>query len=136
MSELDLEAADERLRRRAVERQRCLATRFAERFDEVAAGEVFVGDLLAATGDHPIQLTQVDRRRIINPGYHTWAEQQGIDSFDRRKEQAFWRGLRESLGRAARGCQLRDRRRPAGVKAAGPNSGLARQRGKVDRALS
>ena len=136
MSEPDLKAADERVRRRAVERQRCLATGFAEGFDEVAAGEVFAGDLLAANGDHLIQLTQVDRRRIINLGYHTWVERQGLDSFDCRKEQAIWRRLRESLGWAAPGCQLRDRRRPAGVKAAGPNSGLARQRGKVDRALS
>jgi hypothetical protein len=84
----------------ASERGRCLATRFADDFDEVAAGEVFAGHLLAATEDHLIELTHVDRRRIFNLGYYTWVEQQGIslEEFDRRKDQAFWRELQESVG--------------------------------------
>ena len=83
----------------ASERERCLATRFAEGFDEVAAGEVFAGHLLAAAEDHLIELTHVDRRRIFNLGYYTWVEQQGIplEAFDRRKDQAFWRELQESV---------------------------------------
>jgi cysteine synthase len=84
----------------ASERERCLATRFAAGFDEVAAGEVFAGHLLAATEDHLIELTHVDRRRIFNLGYYTWVEQQGIslEAFDGRKDQAFWRGIQDSVG--------------------------------------
>ena len=84
----------------ASERERCLATRFAEGFDEVAAGEVFAGHLLAATEDHLIELNHVDRRRIFNLGYYTWVEQQGVplEAFERRRDQAFWRGLQESIG--------------------------------------
>ena len=84
----------------ASERERCLVTRFAEGFDEVAAGEVFAGHLLAAAEDHLIELTHVDRKRIFNLGYYTWVEQQGIalEEFDRRRNQAFWRELQESIG--------------------------------------
>ena len=82
----------------ASERDRCLATRFADGFDEVAAGEVFAGHLLAAADDHLIELTHTDRRRIFNLGYYTWVEQQGIslEAFERRRDQAFWRELQES----------------------------------------
>jgi hypothetical protein len=82
----------------ASERERCLATRFPEGFDEVAAGEVFAGHLLAAE-DHLIELTQVERRRIFNLGYYTWVEQQGVplEAFERRRDQAFWRGIQESI---------------------------------------
>ena len=84
----------------ASERERCLAVHFAEGFDEVAAGEVFAGHLLAAAEDHLIELTHVGRKRIFNLGYYTWVEQQGIplEEFDRRREQAFWRELQESVG--------------------------------------
>jgi cysteine synthase len=84
----------------ASERERWLATRLAEDFDEVAAGEVFAGHLLAATDDHLIELTHVDRRRISNLGYYTWVEQQGVplEAFERRRDQAFWRDLQESVG--------------------------------------
>jgi hypothetical protein len=84
----------------ASERERCLATRFAEGFDEVAAGEVFAGRLLAAAEDHLIELSHVDRRRIFNLGYYTWVEQQGVplEAFERRRDQAFWQGVQESLG--------------------------------------
>jgi cysteine synthase len=82
----------------ASERERCLAIRFAEGFDEVAAGEVFAGHLLAATDDHLLELTHIDRRRIFNLGYYTWVEQQGVslEAFDRRRDQAFWRKVQES----------------------------------------
>jgi hypothetical protein len=83
----------------ASERERCLAARFAEGFDEVAAGEVFAGHVLAATDDHLIELTHIDRRRVFNLGYYTWVEQQGIalEEFDRRRDRAFWRKLQESV---------------------------------------
>ena len=47
-----------------------------------------------------IELTHVDRKRIFNLGYYTWVEQQGIalEEFDRRRNQAFWRELQESVG--------------------------------------
>jgi hypothetical protein len=84
----------------ASERERCLAIRFAEGFDEVAAGEVFAGHLLAASDDHLIELTHVDRRRVFNLGYYTWVEQQGValEAFDRRKDQGFWQQLQASIG--------------------------------------
>jgi cysteine synthase len=83
----------------ASERERCLATRFANGFDEVAAGEVFAGDLLATAEDHLLELTHVDRKRIFNLGYYTWVEQQGIplEEFDRRRDQPFWRELQQSV---------------------------------------
>jgi cysteine synthase len=82
------------------ERERCLATRFAEGFDEVAAGEVFAGHLLAASDDHLIELSHVDRRRIFNLGYYTWVEQQGValEAFERRRGQPFWEEIQESVG--------------------------------------
>jgi cysteine synthase len=84
----------------ASERERCLATRFADGFDEIAAGEVFAEHLLAASADHLVELTHLDRKRIFNLGYFTWVEQQGVslEAFDRRKDQAFWRKLQESVG--------------------------------------
>ena len=40
---------------------------------------------------------QRERERIFNLGYFTWVEQQGIAlaDFDRRRSQAFWRGLHD-----------------------------------------
>jgi hypothetical protein len=36
---------------------------------------------------------------MFNLGYYTWVEQQGIPlaDFDRRREQAFWRRLRDLI---------------------------------------
>jgi cysteine synthase len=44
-------------------------------------------------------LSERDRRRIFNLGYFTWVEQQGISlaDFTARREQRFWRGLRDRL---------------------------------------
>ena len=109
----------------ASERERCLATRFAEGFDEVAAGEVFAGHLLAAAEDHLIELTHVDRKRIFNLGYYTWVEQQGIRARGVRSPPgpgllARAAGVSRRLGPADRGLQPRNRRHPAGVKGAVP----------------
>jgi hypothetical protein len=83
----------------ASERERCLATRFAEGFDEVAAGEVFAGRLLAAAEDHLIELSHVDRRRIFNLGYYTWVEQQGVplEEFEARRRPEWWSEMRSIL---------------------------------------
>jgi hypothetical protein len=46
-----------------------------------------------------IDCTQHDRNRIFNLGYYTWVEQQGttLDTFEARRSQDFWRGLRRYL---------------------------------------
>ncbi len=42
-------------------------------------------------------LPSASAQRIFNLGYFTWVEQQGIAlaDFDRRRSQAFWRGLHD-----------------------------------------
>jgi hypothetical protein len=44
-------------------------------------------------------LDEAERRRIFNLGYFTWVEQRGvsIEDFVARREQGFWRGLRDRL---------------------------------------
>ena len=83
------------------ERDKTLATVFPDGFDTVAAGETFGRHLAAATTDHLLELTEIDRERIFNLGYFTWVEQQGIalDAFDARRDQAFWRSLRDLIPR-------------------------------------
>jgi cysteine synthase len=69
----------------------------AGEFDEAAAARVF-GEHLAGVGDdHLLELTDTDRNRIFNLGYYTWVEQQGVSlaEFEARREQRFWRELRE-----------------------------------------
>ncbi len=77
------------------ERRKALDTRFAGRFDEIAAAEVFGQHLLACATDHLIELRETDRHRIFNLGYYTWVEQQKvpIDTFEARRDQRFWRNL-------------------------------------------
>ena len=63
----------------------------------------------------------IDRERIFNLGYYTWVEQQGVPlaDFDRRRDQAFWRGLQvcgAAMGRADRGLQRRGRRQSAELR--------------------
>ncbi len=55
--------------------------------------------LYGAHGDHVLELTECDRRRIFNLGYFTWVEQRGvsIEDFTARREQSFWRGLRAAI---------------------------------------
>jgi hypothetical protein len=83
----------------ASERQSFLARAYPDGFDEVNAGEIFGRHLEGIVDDHVLELTHLDRKRIFNLGYFTWVEQQGvpIKDFDRRKHQAFWRGLVESI---------------------------------------
>ncbi len=70
-------------------------------FDTVAAAEVFGEHIKGAGTDHMIELTLEDRRRLFNLGYYTWVEQQGVSfqDFVRRRDQSFWIGLRELLGK-------------------------------------
>lgn len=53
----------------------------------------------ALANDNVLELDQQQRRRIFNLGYYTWVEQQGValDDFDRRKSQAFWDEIANSV---------------------------------------
>jgi cysteine synthase len=83
----------------ASERQSYLARRYSDGFDEVNAGEIFGQHLDGVADDHVLELTHSERKRIFNLGYYTWVEQQGVsvEEFDRRKDQAFWRALVETV---------------------------------------
>jgi cysteine synthase len=74
-------------------------------FDEVGAAEVAGRYLWGVGTDHLEELTHVGRQRIFNLGYFTWVEQQGVtlEDFVARKQQAFWRDLRDLLAAWDRG---------------------------------
>jgi len=75
--------------------QKILQRQFGGKLDAVAAGETWGRGLAAASTDHLLELSQVDRRRIFNLGYFTWVEQQGVSlpEFTVRARQGFWDGL-------------------------------------------
>jgi cysteine synthase len=81
------------------ERGKAMAKVFGGRLDAARAAEVFAEHMLGTTPAHTIELTAVDRTRIFNLGYFTWVEQQGVSlkDFTVRRDQAFWRSLRELL---------------------------------------
>ncbi|HUC12667.1 MAG TPA: pyridoxal-phosphate dependent enzyme [Stellaceae bacterium] len=81
------------------ERQKFLATRYADAFDEVNAGEVFGQHLLGIADNDVLELTHHERSRIFNLGYYTWVEQQGVslDAFEERRSQHFWTKLQQTL---------------------------------------
>jgi cysteine synthase len=81
------------------ERQKAMAKRFSGRFDAITAAEVFAQHMLGAATDHLLELSAVDRNRIFNLGYYTWVEQQGVSvpEFNVRRDQRFWKGLRDIL---------------------------------------
>ncbi|MDP6573889.1 MAG: pyridoxal-phosphate dependent enzyme [Rhodospirillales bacterium] len=81
------------------ESDKTVAAHFPGGFDAVAAGETFAQHLLGTDGDHVLELTHADRERIFNLGYYTWVEQQGValEDFDARRDQRFWKGLRDLM---------------------------------------
>jgi cysteine synthase A len=81
------------------ERDLALARDFGGTFGEMEAAEVFARHMLGTATDHLLELSWRDRQRILNLGYFTWVEQQGlsIEEFQARRSQDFWRGLRELL---------------------------------------
>ncbi len=83
----------------ASERDRAAARDFPGGFDDVAAGEAFGRWMLGASTDNLLETSLRDRERIFNLGYYTWVEQQGvsIEDFTRRRDQSFWRGLRDLI---------------------------------------
>jgi len=96
-SDVVITVATDSARLYASERDKWRAARFPRGFDEVAAAELYGAHLAHPDGDHLLEMTQVDRRRIFNLGYFTWVEQQGIElaDFDKRKHQRFWTALRD-----------------------------------------
>ena len=81
------------------ERARVLAKRFGGELDEREAEAVHNQHLLDAEPDHVLVLGEDDRNRIFNLGYFTWVEQQGVPLpvFESRRDQSFWRELRDLL---------------------------------------
>jgi len=81
------------------ERQKVLRRDFPAGFDEGAAGEAFARHLLGAAPTQLLELSPQDRARIFNLGYFTWVEQQDVSlpEFEARRDQAWWRSLRETL---------------------------------------
>jgi cysteine synthase A len=72
---------------------------FGGSFDTRKAAEAFAAHLAGASVEHVLQLGPVERDRIFNLGYFTWVEQQGVAlrDFVVRRDQSFWRGLRDLL---------------------------------------
>ncbi len=83
----------------ATEREKAVGKHFGGRFDRTRAVEAFAEHALGAAGDHLLELTDADRRRIFNLGYFTWVEQQGvtIPEFTARRDQRFWQELRSRI---------------------------------------
>ena len=76
-----------------------LARDFSGTFGGREAAETFGRTLEGQSTGDMLELTEDDRERIFNLGYFTWVEQQGvsIEDFTARRDQAFWRGLRERV---------------------------------------
>ena len=83
----------------ATEIDKAIGKRFGGRYDRAAAERALDHHLAGATPDHTLPLAPIDRDRVFNLGYFTWVEQQGVSvpEFERRRDQAFWRGLRAAL---------------------------------------
>jgi cysteine synthase len=83
----------------ATERAKAVDKHFGGRFDRSRAIGAFAEHALGAAGDHLLELTDADRRRIFNLGYFTWVEQQGvtIPEFTARRDQRFWQALHSRL---------------------------------------
>jgi len=81
------------------EREKSLWKHFPEGFGETQAAETFAQHLLGAGTDHLLATGVRDRERIFNLGYYTWVEQQGVSigDFEMRRDQGFWRALRELI---------------------------------------
>jgi cysteine synthase len=81
------------------ERAKVLARDYPDGYDREAAAVAFGEHILGADDDHLLDLGPEERDRIFNLGYFTWVEQQGVsvDDFEVRRDQAFWRGLRDVI---------------------------------------
>ena len=81
------------------EREKTISSSFGGDFDAISAAETFAGHLTGVDGDHYLETSHRDRRRIFNLGYFTWVEQRGVEleMFDQRADQRFWRSIQEVL---------------------------------------
>jgi cysteine synthase A len=72
---------------------------FAGTFGEREAAETWAASLEGQSTADMLELGDEERERIFNLGYFTWVEQQGvsIEDFTARREQSFWRGLRDRV---------------------------------------
>jgi cysteine synthase len=79
------------------ERDHLLAKRYAGSYGTADAAAAHARHLAGASIDHVLECGAAERTRIFNLGYFTWVEQQGVplDLFESRRDQAFWRELRE-----------------------------------------
>ncbi len=79
------------------EYDKALARDFGGSLDDAAAAAAFEEHLRGKPTEHLLVLSPRDRDRVFNLGYFTWVEQQGVtvQEFEARRDQAFWRGLRE-----------------------------------------
>lgn len=68
-------------------------------FGAEAAAATHDRHMVQADDRHVLTLGEVERNRIFNLGYFTWVEQRGVelDAFEERRDQGFWRGLREQV---------------------------------------
>jgi hypothetical protein len=83
------------------EMDKVLARDFPSGFGADQAAATFERSLQSQGTEETLQLSDGDRERIFNLGYFTWVEQQdvSIQDFLSRKDQRFWRGLRDQLPR-------------------------------------
>ena len=81
------------------ERERIRKAFFPSGLGGGIAGEIFERHMLGAATDNMLELGREDRDRIFNLGYFTWVEQQhlGLEEFEARRSQSFWKELRETL---------------------------------------
>jgi cysteine synthase len=79
------------------ERDHLLAQRYGGAYGSAEAAAAHARHLAGASIDHVLECGAAERNRIFNLGYFTWVEQQGVplDLFEARRDQAFWRELRE-----------------------------------------
>jgi cysteine synthase len=82
------------------EREKVMSSCFPGGFDDDEAAATFEAHLVDVTTEHVLEMDPaIDpaaRDRVFNLGYFTWVEQQGVsvEDFERRRDQAFWDGLR------------------------------------------
>jgi cysteine synthase len=81
------------------EHAHALARDFGGRCDAASSAATFEQWMLGAGQEHVRVLDEPERRRMFNLGYFTWVEQLGVslEDFTVRREQGFWRGLRDQV---------------------------------------
>jgi hypothetical protein len=78
---------------------KAVSKHFGGAFGAAEAARTFRTHLAQASAQHVLPMGEVERNRIFNLGYFTWVEQQGVslEEFNARRDQSFWRKLREML---------------------------------------